>query len=380
MMRIVYCTSSLSIGGIQSVTVTKANALAEIPGNSVWIVTLCDDSGNSSFPVSDKINRLRIPGRYYWPYPLSMIGVAMSLPYLRRKLKAMLYQIQPDVVVSTGGVEKWIIPLIRGDWSTVREYHNTKIHRKEKARSLKGRAVAGIADCFDYGIVSRKFDKHILLTQEEKHLYWSGNKDVAVIPNPLPFKSKEMAELKDRRIIAVGRLVYQKNFSSLIRAFASVARQYPEWRLDIYGEGEERNQLSGLIKDLGLDGVVSLRGTTKNIQEEMLSSSILALSSRFEGMPMTMIEAISCGLPVVSYACHCGPRDIITDGVNGFLVPEGDERMLSERICYLIEHEEERKRMGREAFESSSRYELSTVIREWMDLFEDLRSIKGKNR
>ena len=151
-----------------------------------------------------------------------------------------------------------------------------------------------------------------------------------------------------------------------------MTKRFPEWRLDIFGDGDERDSLELLISELSLDGIVNLRGSSRTIHKEMLQSSLLALSSRFEGFSMVQIEAFGCGLPVVSYACPYGPKDNITDGVDGFLVSVGDERMLADRICKLIENDSLRRKMGAAAQEKSRQYSLDRIIPMWMDLFEEL--------
>ena len=373
-MRIVYCTSPLTTGGIQSVTVTKANALAGNPDNKVWIITCGDDSGKSAFPVSENVALLGIKGKNDWRFPWNLLRMIPDWMYLRKNLRLTLDRIRPDIVVSTSGMEKWVIPCIKGPWATVREIHNVKYYRRREAVSFPGKVLAAICDFLDFDINVRRFDRIVILTQEDRDLHWSKSKNVSVIPNPLRFSDCRVSSLDNKEVIAVGRLVYQKNFGSLVRAFSTVRSRFPDWRLSILGEGEERASLERLIKDLSLEGSVFLEGNCDNVKERMLSSSLLALTSRFEGMGVVLIEAMGCGLPVVSYACQCGPKDVITDGVDGFLVPEGDERTLADRICCLIGNEEERKRMGLAARESSSRYALPVVIRQWMDLFMEIRS------
>ena len=135
-----------------------------------------------------------------------------------------------------------------------------------------------------------------------------------------------------------------------------VKKRFPEWTLDIFGEGEEWDDLSSLIKGLSLSETVHLMGKSSMIQDVMPGYSVFALSSRFEGFGLVLVEAMSCGLPVVSYACPCGPRDIIRDGIDGFLVPPGDEATLAERICQLIEDENLRTKMGTAALERAKEF------------------------
>ena len=183
--------------------------------------------------------------------------------------------------------------------------------------------------------------------------------------------------LTEKRVIAAGRLVRQKNFASLIRAWKEVHAKHPDWKLDIYGEGSLKTSLEKLIADLQLEGAVCLQGKTQEIFKEMTNSSIFVLSSIYEGFGLVIVEAMSCGLPVVSYACPCGPKDIIEDGKDGFLVEVNDEQTLAARINQLIEDEELRRQMSQAALQKSEKYKMERIIPMWMDLFEKLKREKG---
>ena len=377
-MIIVYCIDSIhGVGGIQHVTMMKANALAEMEDNTVWIL-YADHSGKRSFPLSPKVHTIDLGINYYEDDWKSRWYVLKGILIRRRKhkkaLKQALNEIQPDIVVSVGQSEKNLVPAIRGKWATVREFHFVRNYRKLVARSVFDWILA-FGGAFVDSFTLKKYDSIVTLTQEDQMRNWSHWKQVSVIPNPVQL-SPLQSSLESNRILAAGRLVHQKNFSSLIRAFALVAKRYPQWSLDIFGEGPERNNLSSLINALGLSEVIHLKGLCSNIQEIMPDYSVFTLTSKFEGFALVLIEALSCGLPVVSYACPCGPRDIIEDGVNGFLVSPGDETALAERLCYLIENENLRRKMGGLAVEISKRFGVNIIVHQWMDLFRSLTQKK----
>lgn len=372
-MKIVYFVNSLrGSGGVEAVTVSKANALARNLENDVWIIISGDDSLDSWFPVSDRVCLLGNKSINNFRFPGNIIGFIPQWVYLRKRLRVFLKQIDPDIVITTNGFERWTIPFIKGGWICIREYHFPSKYSLLSASSLGERIVAHISIYFDTWINNRYYDKIVVLTEENKKCFWRNNDKVCVIPNPIRFSNSSLSVLKNKRIVAIGRLVYEKHFSSLIRAFALVVKRFPEWRLDIFGEGDEKVFLSGLISRLSLEDFVHLRGKTHNVHKELLESSIFALSSRYEGLAMVLLEAMSCGLPVVSYDCPNGPREIITDGVDGFLVPEGNETLLAEGICRLIEDEEMRKRMGAAAYERSLDFTMDKIMRKWVALFKDL--------
>ena len=374
-MRIVYCLDSINgVGGIQRVTLIKANALAALPENEVWII-VADNSGKRFSPLSSTIHFIDLGINYYqddWKSRFHVLkGILFKRIIHKKRLAEALRKILPDIVIGVGQSEKFFLPQIKGRWSTVREFHFCKDYRRRVATDLFEKTVALFGDCLDWFIL-RRYDRIVVLTQEDLETNWRGIKNVTVIPNPAWIKSEGVSSLDQKRVLAVGRLSSQKNFASLIRAYSIVAKRFPDWRLDILGEGEERERLTRLISNLALDGKVTLCGNTIDVQKEMLSSSIFALSSKFEGFAMVLLEAIGCGLPCVCYSCPCGPKDVFTDGVNGFLVPVGDEMLLAEKICYLIENEAERRRMGHEALMSSIRFDSSLIIQTWIALFREL--------
>ena len=379
-MIIVYCIDSIhGIGGIQHVTVMKANALAEIENNTVWIL-YADHSGNSHFPLSPKVQTIDLDINYYEDDWISKWHILKGILIKRRKhkraLRQALNEIQPDIVISLGQSEKNLVPAIRGKWATIREFHFVRDYRYRIAHSCFDWLLAlggSIVDAF----ILQKYDEIVTLTREDKERNWRHWKRVSVVPNPVQL-SPSHASLDSNKILAAGRLEKQKNFLSLIKAFALVAQHFPEWSLDIFGDGNERETLSSLIKDLGLSEVIHLMGRQSRIQEIMPDYSVFTLSSRFEGFPLVLIEALSCGLPVVSYACPCGPKDIVRDGVDGFLVPPGDETALAEHICQLIEDESLRRKMGTAALERAKEFSIEKVISLWMSLFEELMKNKKK--
>lgn len=379
-MKIVYCINTLStVGGVESITVTKANALADIPGNSVWIITCCDNSLLSAFPVSNKVGLLGVRGGYNGVFPWNLINMAIQNRKKRKALQGLFKQIEPDVVISTGGVDKWIIPFVSGSWAKVREIHAVKHYRKKIANTLIMKAMMAIVDIFDYYVLAKRYDHLVVLTHEDLETNWSKTDNVCVIPNPVRFTDCNRSALIEKKVVSVGRLTMQKNYTSLIRSFRIVADRHPDWRLDIVGEGEEREKLEKLILKLSLKDNIFLHGVQTNVEDWMSQASLFVLTSLYEGFALVLVEAMRCGLPVVSYACPAGPRDIISDGMDGFLVPESDEVALAQRMCQLIEDVDMRKQMGKEAFASSARYDLSIIIRQWMDLFNKLTLQKQNN-
>ncbi|PZG11969.1 glycosyltransferase family 4 protein [Nonomuraea aridisoli] len=195
---------------------------------------------------------------------------------------------------------------------------------------------------------------------------------VVHIPNAVPRTRGGRSRQVNPVVVAAGRLVPQKGFDLLIRAFAQVVAEHPEWRLRVFGTGPRRGELAGLVERYGLRRHVELPGRTRRLEQEMAGASVYALSSRFEGLPMVMIEAMAHALPVVAFDCPTGPGDVLTDGVDGVLVPPGDVDGLAAALKRVIADRELRVRMGAAAAETAKLYAAERVMPLWERLFADL--------
>jgi glycosyltransferase involved in cell wall biosynthesis len=193
------------------------------------------------------------------------------------------------------------------------------------------------------------------------------------IPNALAELGGGQASLDEQVVVAAGRLTGQKGFDLLIRAFAQVVEDEPAWKLRIFGGGPQREELERLIAELGLQGRVSLMGATKEIGEEFAKASVFALSSRFEGFGMVIVEAMSKGLPVVSFDCPRGPGEIVSHGVDGLLVPNGDVDAFARALLELMGDADRRRSHGAAALAKSRDYEMGPVGERWEALLEAVR-------
>jgi glycosyltransferase involved in cell wall biosynthesis len=209
---------------------------------------------------------------------------------------------------------------------------------------------------------------------------------LAVIPNPTPFAVTEPAPLTGRTVITAGRLTHQKAFDRLIDAFAPVSAAHPDWELHIYGNGRMRRKLLAQIERLGLVGKVRLMGFTAEFEQRLGDASMYAMSSRYEGFPMVLLEAMSKGVPPVSVNCPEGPRQLIEDGTNGLLVARADVRGLAYAMQRVIEDPALRRRLGAGAMQTARDYTIEGVVDQWEALFDELvarresRSRRGDQR
>ncbi|MEU2790396.1 glycosyltransferase family 4 protein [Streptomyces sp. NPDC007100] len=199
---------------------------------------------------------------------------------------------------------------------------------------------------------------------------------VEAIPNSVPRVSVEPADGSGKVIVAAGRLIPLKRYDILVKAFAEVVRKHPDWQLRIFGEGDttgnERDSLTGLIGELGLADHAHLMGKADPLEPEWVKGSVAASASDRESFGMTIVEAMRCGLPVVSTDCPVGPREIVEDGTDGFLVPPGRAGDLAAALLRLVGDDRLRRRMGEAALRNSARFDPSLIAERHQDLYQDL--------
>lgn len=378
-MKIVYCLDSIRyVGGIQVVTCVKANALAAIPGNEVWVIVTDNKKGFMRVPLSPAVRLIDLDINYYeddWRGRLYVLkGIIVKRRRHRKALRKILGEIKPDVVISVGQSEKYFLPSIAGKARTIREFHFNSRYRSimTKGAPWYDRMQARIADFVDFQFGVRRYDRIVLLTEADRVENWSDVKGAITMPNPLTLENVSQSALDRKEIISVGRLGAEKNYESLVRACAKVFAKHPDWHLTIYGEGNMRDWLQRLATKLDISEKLSLPGTTTDVTEAYAGGSIFALTSHFEGFGLVLVEAMSAGVPVVAYNLKYGPSEIITDGRDGFLVPHYDEDALARALCRLIENPELRKRMGRAALEKAKTFSVEVITQRWMSLFKEL--------
>lgn len=379
-MKIIYCNHSIcNPGGMERVMLNKIAWLVREMHWQVMIVTTDQKERAPFYPLPDGVRTVDLGINYSddnGKHPLAKIAGYLHRRQLHRKrLTALLMREQADVVVSLYPSESSFIPSIKDGSRKVLELHYCKYFRLQYGRS----GLLGWIDRWrtkqDERIV-RRFDRFVILTHED-HTYWGHLPNIVVIPNAALHTGVPHVDKDTKRVIAVGRLDYQKGFDRLIKAWALVQRrgQYADWRLDIFGQGEWHDGLEAMIVADGLQETAHIHRPTTHIMEEYAASEMLVMSSHYEGFPMVMIEAMACGLPVVSYDYKCGPKDIIADGKNGLIVPEGDIEALARAMIRLMDDGDLRKRMSVEARKVVDTYSEKKIMEAWTELFRSLAAL-----
>lgn len=373
-MKIVYCLASISnSGGMERIVITKANCLAKL-GYDVTIVTTEQNDRNSFFPLLGKIRVVNLSIYYSKDNGKNFFRKATNFVLKRRKHRKLLSNFlcseSPDITISAFGAESSFLYEISDGSRKVLEIHFSKYFRYQYGRKGIWHLVDIYRSRIDEKIV-KAYDKFVVLTNEDK-IYWGNLPNIEVIPNFISSIPAKRSTLTTKTCLAIGRLCYQKGFDRLIRIWKIVHEKCPDWHLQIYGSGELQDFLQNMIVSLNLEDVVSINAPISEIGNAYMDASVFLLTSHYEGLPMVLLEAMSYGLPIVSFACKCGPRDLITDGENGFLIPEGEIELFASKVIFLLENEFERDLMGGYAYREVSKYMSSNVLPLWTNLFKSV--------
>lgn len=377
-MRIVYCIRALyNPGGMERVLLNKVSWLCANTDYEIAIITT-DQMHRSTFycfPPQVKIIDLEI--NYEEDKGKNPIAIISGYLLRRHRHKVRLAEYlrdnPADIVVSLFPSESSFIPSLKDGSRKVLELHFCRFFRLQYGRKGLIGFIDHIRSRMDAALV-RRFDRFVVLTEEDAQ-NWGYFDSLCVIPNAVRVIPHEKSRLTNKRVIAVGRLDYQKGFDNLIKAWGLMMNRHPElagWYLDIFGQGEWHDMLQKLATDIGVSDSIYINKPTNNITAEYLNSSLLVMSSNYEGFGMVLVEAMACGVPCVAFDCPCGPSEIIEHEHNGLLVKNGDIEGLANAMMRLMENEEERKAMGSNARKVTETYSEESVMKRWVELFVSL--------
>jgi glycosyltransferase involved in cell wall biosynthesis len=379
-MKILYALESVNLAeGFDRVIIEKANYFAEHGYDTIICVT-SHALAEPYFPISEKVRVVDLGLDFHQQYGHNLAYRAyiyFTLMHRYKKaMKRLLAAEHPDVVITSLGREIDFIADMKDGSAKIGESHIAKdFARNFHLMEQRGGIYRLIARHWRRKLerAVRKLDALVLLTQHDADS-WAGLTRTEIIPNSMPFFPEQASSCENKQVIFVGRFSEQKGLNYLIKTWEGVYKKHKDWTLHMYGEGEQKAILLDLIEKADLTDAVVVHEPTRQIMEKYQESSIFLLTSRFEGLPMVLIEAQACGLPIVSFNCPWGPADIIKNGEDGFLVEYLNTDEAAHRVCQLIENDELRKRMGRQARINVQRYRRDKVMKRWTDLFESLRS------
>lgn len=374
-MRVLYFFRSLAIcGGIERIMVDKMNYLVSMCGYEVYMMTSDQGKHPVPYPLDEKVHLEDLDIQFHHQYLYHGLKRLFVRKWMARlfesRLSKRIQDIQPDVIVCTTAnyLDINVLVKLKGGIPLVVESHSicrqTIDHKGFRNRYTGYMYRRGLS----------KAQVVVSLTEDDANEWRKIYSHVVAVPNMVHLNEGTVSTLENKRVIWVGRFDYQKRPLEMVRIWEKVQPFFPDWQLDIYGEGEQRQELEDKVCSLGIN--IEVHQSTEHIFDCYRDSSILVSTSLFEPFGLVISEAMSCGLPVVAYDCPYGPADIITDGVDGFLINNSDIGVFADKVCLLIENEDLRRQMGRNGIVSSQRYRPDIIMPKWIELFKQLTSVQ----
>ncbi|MFZ4863870.1 glycosyltransferase family 4 protein [Sphingobacterium sp. Mn56C] len=376
MMKIVYCIlGTFNSGGMERVLANKVNYLSKM-GYQMSIITTDQKGRSPYFALDAKVEQYDLGINYTDNHNLGILKKILSHRRKQRvhqeRLTTLLLTLKADIVISMFDHDGEFLYRIADGSRKLMEIHFSRFKRMQYGK----KGIQGWINKWRSNNdlkIAKKYEKFVVLTEEDSG-YWGDLPNMRVIPNANSFHTENRSALQGKHAIAIGRLDHQKNFEELLAIWSAIYSKFPDWRLSIYGHGPDEEKLQQQIKSYNLADVVFLKKPTTGIQEVYLQSDLLLMTSRYEGLPMVLLEAQVCGLPLIAYACKCGPKDIIESGKNGFVIAEGDRAEYIAKLTSLLQDMDLRKKMGAHSKLASQRFEESVVMEKWISLFQNPQS------
>lgn len=370
-MKIVFSTDQNYLhGGIEKVVAEKANYFSNLPGYEVYVITTEQKGKRECYSIHKNVRQIDLNINYNRNYsyfhPINLI----KLPKHYWQLTSILKKIHPNVFVMCNyAPDFYWMPFVIKKLPKFKEFHSSKYFEVVNYKQA-GSFLSKIKFQFENWIAS-KYDKLIVLNEDEKKLHNKSN--AIVIPNPVTLRPELTIDLDSKLVITAGRISPVKGYDKLIEAWSFVALEFPLWKLHIYGDDYNgtQNKLNELIISNALEDKVVFKGTTQNMTKTMCNYSIFVMSSQTECFPMVLIEAMSVGLPVVSFDCETGPRNIIENEKEGVLVENQNARALGEALIKLMSDKQTLGIMSKNAKRKSHIFSKEVIMQKWEDLIQE---------
>ena len=362
------------VGGAERVIIDKANFLS-CSGHDVMLVSYEQGDHCVPYQLNTSVQIRDLNCRFFTlsSFPLYK-RLFLFFQYKNRfenRLHNVILEYKPQTIVLASD---WLFLLnnVLGaahSIPVVAEFHNAYNFITKRIGNTGNRFMAGFTRLYYLHCLKnfKRCASLVVLTENDARHWRNHSENVVVIPNPVTFYPDKVDDVQkeEGRILCVGRLNAQKRIDRLIKAFSMVADKYPEWHVDVYGEGELRDSLQMQINSCHLESRFILHGATKDIYNEYKKSQMLVLCSEYEGWGLVLVEAMSCGIPCVSFNCPSGPEEIIDDRITGLIAENGNIKDLAMKIEWMIIHDKERKIMGKEARRVAAKYRKSVIMKEW---------------
>lgn len=370
-MKILYLTDQTYLhGGIEKVLSQKANYFADVSDDEVFIITYNQGNNKVCYPFSKKIRSIDLRINYEEGKSYFHPDHVKKMPRHFRELRKTIQEFKPDIIISSSfGPDFYFLPYIEKQIPKIKEFHSSRYLYNSYQRNYKSKILNYLST-----FIENKYDQLVILNESERNFYRSG--DVTIIPNPAEITG-ERANYSSKKIMAAGRISPVKNFGEIIDSFSQLHSEFPEWELHFFGEDYlgTQEKLHIKINQHGLQNHIKFKGTVDHLKIEMQNYSIYAMTSETECFPMVLLESLSVGLPVISYDSPTGPKHILTDKDDSFLVPYKNVDVFTEKLKCLMKDENLRKQLGEKGIENVRRFSTERVMERWKNLINSL--IKG---
>ena len=378
-MNILYCVPALyNPGGMERILTEKVNYLANLEGYNLFVFTTDQDNRPLYFKLDDRVtvhhSNLNFNQYFSCNFLEKYLGTKKLLRLYEQQLQAYIKKNSIDLIVSLGGKELEFLHRMKTNSAKICELHFSIDIRKQFILSRGTNPLfklIGKYRAWEMIQQTKKLDQLVVLTKEDEEKLKLTHQNVTQIYNFSPLAPTVKAPLNQKKIVAVGKLDTQKGFDLLIEACRFI-KNWDGWILEIYGQGPDEEQLRSKISFYELEKHIFLKGITRKVEEVYHSASFYVLSSRFEGFPMVLLEAISFGLPIVSFDCATGPNEVIVNDDCGLLVEEGNTKKLGEAMQRMICSHEEREGKSERAFQKSKHFSKAEIMKQWLELFQKL--------
>lgn len=374
-MRLMYFIRGMyNSGGKERIITEKLNYLVNNFGYEIILITTDQKGKEPFFNLDSRIKCIDLKINYEDSIKKSFF-LKLREYFQKNKvhyLKTLevIEKYKPDFLVSTYDAEIQFLHKIK--MKTIVELHFSKNFRVYQQKYYNKNYIFLIVALIRQVLEKHKLKKYfrvVALTKED-HKAWNLRNMIS-IPNVIYNPSEITADVNKKRVIAVGRLDEQKGFDMLIEAWNMIGIVKKDWKLNIYGDGPLKDNLIKKIRKYKLQNEIYIKGEVKDIEKEYLESSIFALSSRFEGMPMVLLEALNLGLPIVSYDCPCGPKELIQNNKNGFLIECFNNKKFAKNLEQLMNNQKMRIEFSKSSKLESYKYYIDDIMIKWKNLFEE---------
>ncbi|MFD1603136.1 glycosyltransferase family 4 protein [Flavobacterium artemisiae] len=361
-MKLLYLVPKIkNAGGVARVISVKANYFAEHFGYEVHILSQNEESEQPFYDFDSRISfhNMILKG-----------NVFQFFSSFKKNVNQKIKEINPDIIlVADNGLKAFLIPfIIQSKTPLVFEAHGSKFVEEQVPKAdFISKFISKIK--YRYKDFSAgRFTKIVALSQESLQ-EWNVKNGIVIL-NPSWIKTDKKAALRNKKVVAIARYSYEKGLDRLLLIWEKVVEKHPDWTLDIYTD--DKKTLTEIVIDLGILSTVHVHDFIKNIEEKYLESSIYAMTSRTEGFPMVLIEAMSFGIPCIAFDCPVGPRTIIKDNENGFLIPDNNFDLYVEKLSVLMSNEEIRIEFGKNGKETSNQFSIEKIMNDWKAFFEQI--------